>query len=125
MIVSIPYEDNEDMSKSVRITGTSETQVFVAPYGYGPTPLKLRRIIIHNEAASTTTVSLFDHVTAGGVSDPAANGDSTSPLFRADIVADSQLVLDEKQLCFPHIGQGLAAVASQANVVITAVYREA
>ena len=123
----VEYEGAENITFSARITGTSETNVFKCPYGLG-IRFRLISLTAYNEAGTATTFKVFDHIASGAPSDPPARGDSTTPLFTVNIpTVDHDGLGPGGTAPIPQevFQQGMAVVASQANIVITAVVREA
>ena len=125
------YKDNDKIPFTVRVTGTTETQVFVVPYGLN-IRFKIDKVYMYNEAGTATTVKIFDHVTAGGVTDPPNQGDATTPLKTVFLPANTNTTTlppyyaaGTDQLGELNFQQGMAVVASQATVDIEVIAVEA
>lgn len=118
------YENNHKITFTKRITGATETQVFICPYGFN-VRFRLLKLMAYNEAGSATNVKILDHIVTNAPTDPPAQGDSTNPLTTIGVatVDHENLPAD---VC-PEIifQQGMSVIPSQANIIVTAVVEEA
>lgn len=120
----IEYEDREKINFNIKVTGTSETNVFKVPYGLG-VRFKLLKMICYNTAGSATSIKVFDHLASGAPTDPPARGDTNAPLFQVGIPTVDHDGMDTTICPNEIFQQGMAVICSQGDVVINVTVVEA
>lgn len=124
MSVTSEYEHNMLITFTKRITGTTETNVFLCPYGQG-IRFKLLKLLFYNEAGTATSVKIFDHNAATTVTDPPATGDATTPMISVTVPTVGNYTLDINSATEINFRQGMAVVSAAAGIQVLAVVREA
>ncbi len=117
------YKRNDRITFTARVVNSSEANVFVCPYGFG-VRFKLIKLSIYNEAGTATSIKFFDHKATGAPSDPPSQGDSTTPLFTKSVATVAHTNIGMNDIEEFTFNQGMAVVASQGTVVITATVIE-
>lgn len=114
------YDNNDKITYTVRVTGTSATQVFLCPYGQN-VRFMLKKIMIYNEQATPTSVKIFDQNVATSITDPPTQGSSTTPMITLSVPTSGGLDYRSAGLdSLPELifFQGMAVVASQGTIEI-------
>jgi hypothetical protein len=126
---STEYEHNMLIPYTKRITGTTETNIFLCPYGQN-IRFKLLKLVLYNEAGTATVVKIFDHNAVTAVTDPPATGDATTPQISISVpptAAGSTGVytLDINAASEINFRQGMAVVSAASGIQVLAIVREA
>ncbi len=121
--MTLIYENNDRIMFRARVASTAETNVFICPYGFG-IRFKLLKLSIYNEAGTATSVKIFDHHATVAVTDPPAQGDATTPLMTVSVATIDSKDKGLNECPALVFNQGMAVVASQGTIVVTATVIE-
>lgn len=118
------YDNNHKIVFTQAITGTSETQVFICPYGQN-VRFRLLSVSVYNANGAAQSIKIFDHKTTSAPSDPPAQGDTNAPLLMFGLATVDHEFQAEGTAPPIIFQQGMAVIASGASMFVSVTVEEA